>query len=192
MLCIDGLQPEKGHETLYVVRELSRKRVWFAESLISSTAAEVRRLLAQTREWAARLGKPVRGWMSDKQDAFLSGIAAEFPGVPHRYCSNHFLRDLAKPVLELDSHAKVKMRTKVRGLRAIERQVLQARSPQAHEPPAMPEQVRLPAVAEQVLPPAVAEQVQSPAVADKVRPPAVAEQVQSPAVAEQGPATGRG
>ena len=36
MLAIDGLQPEKGHETLYVVRELERKRVWFAESLLSS------------------------------------------------------------------------------------------------------------------------------------------------------------
>ncbi len=32
ILSIDGLQPEKGHETLYVVRELTRKRVWFAES----------------------------------------------------------------------------------------------------------------------------------------------------------------
>ena len=131
VLCIDGLQPEKGHETLYVVRELSRKRVWFAESLISSTAAEVRRLLVQAREWAARLGKPVRGWMSDKQEAFRSGIAAEFPGVPHRYCRNHFLRDLAQPMLKLDSHAKVQMRAKVRGLRAIEREVLQGRRPQA-------------------------------------------------------------
>ena len=28
VLSIDGLQPEKGHETLYVVRELA-KRVWF-------------------------------------------------------------------------------------------------------------------------------------------------------------------
>ncbi len=34
ILCIDGLQPEKGHETLYVVRELTEKRVWFAEPLI--------------------------------------------------------------------------------------------------------------------------------------------------------------
>ena len=41
ILSIDGLQPEKGHETLYVVRELTRKRVWFAEALISATAAEV-------------------------------------------------------------------------------------------------------------------------------------------------------
>jgi len=32
ILSIDGLQPEKGHETLYVVRELTGKRVWFAEA----------------------------------------------------------------------------------------------------------------------------------------------------------------
>jgi hypothetical protein len=44
--------------------------------------------------------------------------------VPHRYCDNHFLRDLAKPVLEADSHAKVPMRKKVRGLRVIEQAVL--------------------------------------------------------------------
>jgi hypothetical protein len=47
--------------------------------------------------------------------------------VPHRYCQNHFLRDVAKPMLEQDSHAKVKMRNKVRGLRAIERDVLAER-----------------------------------------------------------------
>ena len=63
--------------------------------------------------------------MSDKQEAFVTGIAAEFPDVPHRYCDNHFLRDLAKPVLEADSHAKVQMRKKVRGLRTIEQAVLQ-------------------------------------------------------------------
>lgn len=127
ILSIDGLQPEKGHETLYVVRELRRKRVWFAESLISSSAAEVRRLLAKAREWAESLGLPVRLWISDKQDAFLTGIGNEFPGVPHRYCDSHFLRDLAKPVLEEDNHAKVKMRKKVRGLRGIERDVLEER-----------------------------------------------------------------
>jgi hypothetical protein len=66
--------------------------------------------------------------MSDKQDAFVKTIAKEFSGVPHRYCGNHFLRDLAKPMLELDSHAKVKMRGKIRGLRGIEREVLQLRA----------------------------------------------------------------
>jgi hypothetical protein len=135
MLAIDGLQPEKGHETLSVVRELERKRVWFAEALLSSATAEVQHLLAQARAWAERLGKPVRLWMSDKQGAFVRGIAAEFPGVPHRYCTNHFLRDVAKPVLEADSRTKVKMRRTVRGLRAIEREVLSARQPS--DPPGL-------------------------------------------------------
>jgi hypothetical protein len=124
ILCIDGLQPEKGHETLYVVRELTGKRVWFAEPLLSATAPEVRRLIKKAREWAEAVGKPVALWLSDKQDAFVTGIAAEFPDVPHRYCDNHFFRDLAQPVLEADSHAKVEMRQKVRGLRTIEQAVL--------------------------------------------------------------------
>jgi hypothetical protein len=127
ILCIDGLQPEKGHETLDVVRELTRKRVWFAEPLLSATADEVRRLIVKAKEWAEALGTPVGLWVSDKQDAFVTGIAAEFPDVPHRYCDNHFLRDVAKPVLEADSHAKVRMRRKVRGLREIEQAVLQRR-----------------------------------------------------------------
>jgi hypothetical protein len=133
ILCIDGLQPEKGHETLYVVRELTRKRVWFAEPLLSATADEVRRLIQKAKQWAEALGTPVGLWMSDKQEAFVKGIAAEFPDVPHRYCDNHFLRDLAKPVLDADSHAKVRMRKKVRGLRTIEQAVLRRQKSETKE-----------------------------------------------------------
>jgi hypothetical protein len=110
-----------------VVLELTQKRIWFGAALVSSSADEVRRLIALARQWAERLGKQVELWMSDKQEAFVSGIAAEFPEVPHRYCQNHFLRDVAKPLLEEDSHAKVQMRSKVRGLRALERETLSAR-----------------------------------------------------------------
>src|SRR5215213_5391696 len=130
ILSIDGLQPEKGHETLYVVRELTRKRVWFAEPLLSATEDEVRRLITEAKRWAESLGTPVGLWMSDKQEAFVTAIAAEFPDVPHRYCDNHFLRDLARPVLEADSHAKVRMRKEVRGLRTIEQAVLQRQKAQ--------------------------------------------------------------
>jgi hypothetical protein len=139
VLTIDGLQPEKGHETLYVVRELRRKRVWFAEPLLSSTTQEVQRVIVLARQWAERLAKPVEVWMSDKQEAFVKAIGTEFPNTPHRYCQNHFLRDLAKPVLELDSQTKVKMRRKVRGLRTIERRVLEdRRRPAALEPSPSP------------------------------------------------------
>jgi hypothetical protein len=138
VLTIDGLQPEKGHETLYVVRELRGKRVWFAEALLSSSTEEVQRLLSKAKDWAQRLGKPISLWMSDKQDAFVKGIANEFPLVPHRYCQNHFLRDLAKPMLEVDSHAKVQMRKKVRGLRNIEKEVLEDRRAAQTEPQTVP------------------------------------------------------
>jgi len=138
VLTIDGLHPEKGHETLSVVRELMRKRVWCAEPVLASATQEVRRLLVVARQWAERLDKPVQVWMSDTQDAFVTAIAAEFPGIPHRDCHNHFLRDVAKPVLEMDSRAKVKMRHKVRGLRAIERCVLAERRQAAAPEPTPP------------------------------------------------------
>ena len=57
ILSIDGLQPEKGHETLYVVRELTGKRVWFAEPLLSATADEVRRLIAKAKAVGRALGQ---------------------------------------------------------------------------------------------------------------------------------------
>jgi hypothetical protein len=156
ILCIDGLQPEKGHETLYVVRELTRKRVWFAEPLLSATDDEVRRLIQNAKEWTQSLGTSVGHWMSDKQEAFVKGIAAEFPDVPHRYCDNHFLRDLARPVLEADSHAKVQMRRKVSGLRAIEQAVLRRQGAEAQDgrtPEAA--EAGVPATAAADLPPAV-------------------------------------
>ena len=54
VLTIDGLQPEKGHETLYVVRELTSKRVWFAEPLLSSAEQEGHRVVVLARQWAER------------------------------------------------------------------------------------------------------------------------------------------
>jgi hypothetical protein len=140
VLTIDGLQPAKGHETFYVVRARTSKRVWCAEPLLASAEPEVRRVIVLACQWAERLAKPVRVWMSEKQDAFVKAIAEEFSGPPHRYCHNHCMRDVAKPVLEMDRRAKVTMRRKVRGLRAIERRVLEARrTTTAAEPTAPPE-----------------------------------------------------
>mgnify|MGYP000019402571 FL=1 len=131
VLTIDGLQPEKGHETLYVVREVTRNRVWFAEPLLSGTTAEIRKLFARAKRLARTLRVNVVLWISDKQDVFVKCVDTEFLGVPHRYCENHFFRDLAKPVLDLDSTAKTKMRAKIRGLRALEREILEARETSA-------------------------------------------------------------
>jgi hypothetical protein len=57
----------------------------------------------------------------------VTGIAAKFPGVPHRYCANYSLWDLARPILEADGDAKVQMRKEVRGLRRVEQSILNHR-----------------------------------------------------------------
>jgi len=133
VLSIDGLQPEKGHETLYVVREIGQKRVWFATALLASNDAELKKVFARVKQMVEELGVPVRCWVSDKQKAFVNGIAKVFSGVPHRYCDNHFLRDAAKPMLEADSHVKVQMRKKVRGLRSIEQTVMASQAADAQQ-----------------------------------------------------------
>jgi hypothetical protein len=46
-------------------------------------------------------------WRSEKQDAFVTATAAEFPEVSDRSCDNHSLRELAKPVRDAGSQTKV-------------------------------------------------------------------------------------
>ncbi len=87
-LSIDGIQPEKGHETVYVVRELRAQRVWFAESLLSSATPEIQGLIRRARLLGEQLETPVCGWISDKHDAFVTAIAAEFPGPAPRMQSS--------------------------------------------------------------------------------------------------------
>jgi hypothetical protein len=41
-------------------------------------------LLALARQWAESWDKPVRGWRSDKHEAFVKASAAELEGSPHR------------------------------------------------------------------------------------------------------------
>jgi hypothetical protein len=140
VLTIDGLPPEKGHETLDGVRELRRKRGWCAAPLWSRAPQEGRRLIVVARQWAERLAKPVRGWMSDKQEAFVTAIADEFVGPPHRSCHNHCLRDVAQPVRDMESRAQGKMRRQGRGVRAIERRVVAARRQAAAPEPLPPDE----------------------------------------------------
>jgi hypothetical protein len=86
VLTIDGLQPEKGHGTLYVVREVTRRRVWFAEPLLSGTTAEIRKLFVRAKDLARTLRLDVVLWISDsrKQKSSLAGASGN---VVLDYCS---------------------------------------------------------------------------------------------------------
>jgi hypothetical protein len=47
VLAIDGVQPEKSHETLYMVRDVRSGRVFVAKTLLSSATAEIEPLIEE-------------------------------------------------------------------------------------------------------------------------------------------------
>src|SRR5215211_3488573 len=111
---LDGLQPDVGHEVLWVVRDCLTGEVLLARSLLSGTAADLGPLL---REVAEAVGVPVAGVISDGQTSIRRAVEQALPGVPHQLCQFHFLREAALPVFEADRHAKVELKKQVRGIR---------------------------------------------------------------------------
>src|SRR3954463_6192141 len=118
ILAIDGLQPDVGHEVLWVIRECLSGEVLLARSLLSGTAEDLAPLL---REVKAAVGVPVVGVVSDGQRSIRRAVERALPGVPHQLCHFHFLLEAALPVFEADRHAKVALKKHVRGVRPIGR-----------------------------------------------------------------------
>jgi hypothetical protein len=120
VLAIDGLQPDVGHEVLWVLRDVLSGEVLLARSLLSSTRDDLAKLLREAR---AALPVPITGVISDGQTPIRRAVKAALAGVPHQLCQFHYLREAARPIYEADRHAKVQLKKRVRGIRPIERQV---------------------------------------------------------------------
>jgi Transposase, Mutator family len=120
ILAIDGLQPDVGHEVLWVLRDCLGGEILLAQSLLSATTRDLAALLREVRE---ALPVPITGVVSDGQSTIRQAVAQELPGVPHQLCHFHYLREAAKPIYEADRHAKKELKKRVRGVRAIERAV---------------------------------------------------------------------
>src|ERR687886_92169 len=78
ILALDGLQPDVGHEVLWVVRDCLSGAVLLARSLLSGTANDLAALLQQV---AANLGVPVLGVVSDGQTSIRRAVEQALPGV---------------------------------------------------------------------------------------------------------------
>jgi hypothetical protein len=118
ILALDGLQPDVGHEVLWVVRDCLSGEVLLARSLLSGRGVDLEPLLHEVVE---AVGVPVLGVVSDGQTSVRRAVERALPGVPHQLCQFHFLREAAHPVFEADRHAKVALKAAVRGVRPIER-----------------------------------------------------------------------
>jgi hypothetical protein len=120
LLALDGLQPDVGHEVLWVLRDCLSGEVLLARSLLSARQEDLAALLATVREL---LPVPVAGVVSDGQQSVRKAVAQALPDVPHQLCQFHYLREAARPIYEADRHAKKELKKRVRGVRGIERQV---------------------------------------------------------------------
>jgi hypothetical protein len=107
ILALDGLQPDVGHEVLWVLRDCLSGEVLLARSLLSASETA--------------LAVPIHGVISDGQHAIRNAVHSSLPGVPHQLCHFHYLREAAKPIYEADRHAKKELKKYIRGVRPIER-----------------------------------------------------------------------
>lgn len=121
ILALDGLQPDVGHEVLWVVRECLSEEILFARPLLSSTQGDITALLQEVKQLLEPLKIPIKGILSDGEETIRSAVAFVFPDVPHQLCQFHYLKDAIDPLYEADRHAKTLLKKKLRGVRPIER-----------------------------------------------------------------------
>ena len=110
ILALDGLQPDVGHEVLWVVRDCLSEEILLARPLLSSTQGDLTALLKEVKAQLKQLEVPVKGVISDGEETIGSAVAFVFPGVPHQLCQFHYLKDATKPLYEADQHAKTQLR----------------------------------------------------------------------------------
>jgi hypothetical protein len=128
LLALDGLQPDVGHEVLWVLRDVLSGEVLLARSLLSATADDLAPLLQEVKD---ALPVPIAGVISDGQHSIRHAVQHVLPRVPHQLCQFHYLREAAKPVYDADRHAKKLLKKEVRGVRPIERSVEERQDAQA-------------------------------------------------------------
>src|SRR5512142_1452139 len=88
ILALDGLQPDVGHEVLWVLRDVLAGEVLLAKPLLSSCQDDLAKLIGEVRD---ALPVPIVGVVSDGQASIRNAVALALDGVapstlplPHR------------------------------------------------------------------------------------------------------------
>src|SRR5436305_1120350 len=120
MVSVDGIQPEKGFDQVYLVRDALTGRVLAAENVTSSETAVIKALLAPVVALEAR----VLGTITDAQESELLAVEELWPKVPHQVCQFHALRDASQGAFEADKKIKTAIRKHMQPkVRAVRKQL---------------------------------------------------------------------
>jgi len=115
IITIDGMQPEKGNDCLYIVREIQCGVTLLAVNLEeSSQEALCEHLFEPLKVLAQELGLPWRGVVSDAQETIRLAVARSLKDTPHQACQSHCLRDAGKLTFEADRAMKKELKASFR------------------------------------------------------------------------------
>jgi hypothetical protein len=106
VLSIDGIQPDKGNETIYLVRDLLTGRLLVAENVTSTRTEVLKHLLTPIKA----LDLPMLRVISDAQDSQRQAVASLWPEAPHQICQFHALCEASRPIYELDQTTRTQVR----------------------------------------------------------------------------------
>jgi hypothetical protein len=112
---LDGMQPEKGNDSLYIVRELQCGVTLLAENLEDSSHDALSRFLFDPlKALANELGLTWQGVVSDAQESLRLAVGHSLPGVPYQACQSHCLRDAGELTFEADRAMKKELKKEFR------------------------------------------------------------------------------
>jgi len=127
LISVDGMQPEKGNDCLYIVREVQCGVTLLAVNLEeSSQDALCEHLFEPLKVLAQELGLSWQGVVSDAQETIRLAVGKSLAGVPHQACQSHCLRDAGKLTYEADRAMKKGLKASFRRALPRLRQRIQA------------------------------------------------------------------
>lgn len=129
LLSIDGIQPDNGNATIYLMRDVFTGRILHAENVTESTKERLQQILAPV----VALHLPVIGVISDAQPTELQAVAELWPGIPHQICQFHALREAGRLIYNADHRVKTDMRIRMQQKAHEYRQNLHKRLREAEE-----------------------------------------------------------
>ena len=106
IVSIDGIQPDQGNETIYIVRDALTGRLLTADNATESSTERIKQILAPIGE----LSVTVLGTISDAQKSEMKALLELWPDVPHQTCQFHALREAGKLALAEDRKVKKEIR----------------------------------------------------------------------------------
>src|SRR5258708_29606952 len=68
ILALDGLQPDVGHEVLWIVRDCLSEEILLARPLLSSTQGDITALLQEVKHLLEPWKAPIKGISSDGEE----------------------------------------------------------------------------------------------------------------------------